>query len=187
MTDVIPRGEWGARPPRGKYTPTRWGSTIIVHHTAGEYVTPTPGRPGLGWRARKFLTNRKVQRALRAYDRKDGKVEEREEAAMRSIQALHQSGNGWTDVGYHYVIFPSGRVYEGRPAETLGAHARNANQHPGVSFAGNYEQRVPTPASLSAFHHLVTDLGGKVLIGHYRVPENATACPGRHLKTALGL
>lgn len=185
--DVIPRHEWGAQPPRGPFTPTRWGATGVVHHTAGEYVDPADGKPGVRWRARRYLTNRRVQQALRAYDRRDAHVREREEAAMRSIQGLHQRGRGWTDIGYHYVIFPSGRIYEGRPRDTVGAHARNGNQHPSISFAGNYEERSPTAASLGAFAHLTQHLGLRVLIGHYRIPGNATACPGRHLKTTLGL
>lgn len=185
--DIITRAKWGAYPPRGGFLNAAWGRTAIVHHTAGEYVDPAKGRPGVRWRARRYLANRRVQAAIEAFDRRDTRVKDREAAAMRAIQRLHQAGNGWSDVGYHYVIFPSGRVYEGRPARTVGAHARNGNQHPGISFAGNYEEREPTALALTAFHELTGQLGVNRLIGHYAVPGNSTACPGRHLKHALNL
>ena len=34
---------------------------------------------------------------------------------------------GWADIGYHFVIDGSGRVFEGRHADVLGAHAGGAN------------------------------------------------------------
>ena len=29
---------------------------------------------------------------------------------------------GWSDIGYHYVIYIDGSVHEGRPIEKTGAH-----------------------------------------------------------------
>lgn len=38
-------------------------------------------------------------------------------------------GNGWADIGYHFVIRRDGRVEDGRPLERQGAHcaAKNGN------------------------------------------------------------
>lgn len=33
---------------------------------------------------------------------------------MRGIQSHHMDTNGWSDIAYNYVVFPSGRVYEAR-------------------------------------------------------------------------
>ena len=39
----------------------------------------------------------------------------------------HVDGNGWSDIGYHYLVDRDGTVTEGRPIEKSGAHARGHN------------------------------------------------------------
>ena len=39
----------------------------------------------------------------------------------------HVEGNGWSDIGYHYLVDRDGTVTEGRPIEKSGAHARGHN------------------------------------------------------------
>ena len=46
---------------------------------------------------------------------------------VSEIRDWHVNGNGWSDVGYHYVIRRSGMVEEGRPVDKSGAHARGHN------------------------------------------------------------
>lgn len=155
------RKHWRANAP--KDTPTRddWtgGVTLVVHHTAG--LAP-------------FTL--------------EGEVQE-----MRGIQRQHQATNGWNDIGYNYVVMPSGRVYEGRGYGVVGAHTINHNTHTiGVSFAGNYETAKPTARSLAAYHLLVARLrlkGARITrtTGHRFMPNQATACPGKHLVKALRL
>lgn len=46
-------------------------------------------------------------------------------------------GNGWSDIGYHYVIRRNGKTESGRPEEIAGAHARGQNQSSiGVCMVG---------------------------------------------------
>lgn len=112
---------------------------------------------------------------------------------MRGIQRQHQRTNGWNDIGYNYVIMPSGRVYEGRGFGVVGAHTLNHNTRTiGVSFAGNYETTAPTTRSLVAYRLLVVRLrlkGARIsrVTGHRFMPEQSTACPGRNLVKALAL
>lgn len=116
-----------------------------------------------------------------------------EEQEMRAIQRLHQLGRGWNDIGYNYVIMPSGRVYEGRGFGIRGAHTANHNTGTiGVSFAGNYETHHPTTRQLIAFRLLRARLrqhGAKItaIKGHRQMPGQSTACPGKHLTRTLGL
>lgn len=115
-----------------------------------------------------------------------------EQAEMRAIQRLHFA-QGWSDIGYNYVIMPSGRVYEARGYNVRGAHtAMHNTQTIGVSFAGNYDVQRPTKRSVIAYKLLVRRLrqqGAHIerVRGHKQMPEQATACPGKYLMRALKL
>lgn len=37
--------------------------------------------------------------------------------------------NGWSDIGYNFVVGEDGLVYEGRGWSTVGAHAPNFNSN----------------------------------------------------------
>lgn len=106
-------------------------------------------------------------------------------ARMRQLQAIHQ-GQGWTDIGYALVCFPSGRIYEARPAWAIGAHTLNNNTgKAGWAADGNYETSIPTPELIEACHRarVALGVGDKPLYGHYQL--GATACPGKNLKPHL--
>lgn len=46
-------------------------------------------------------------------------------------------GNGWSDIGYHYVITRSGEIQEGRFIERPGAHANGNNDYSiGICLVG---------------------------------------------------
>lgn len=120
------------------------------------------------------------------------RTEQLEHEEMRSIQRAHMA-RGWDDIGYNYVIMPSGRVYEGRGYNIIGAHTLNHNTGTiGVSFAGNYEISRPSRAQIRAYRKLVKLLkrnGADIrrARGHKQMPDQATACPGKYLMHALKL
>lgn len=60
-----------------------------------------------------------------------------EAARMRYIWSSHVNGNGWIDIGYHYIIMPSGRAFEARSERKRGAHD-SINDGLGVAFDGIY-------------------------------------------------
>jgi len=43
------------------------------------------------------------------------------------IRRWHTEGNGWSDIGYHYVICRDGTVETGRSEERVGAHVAGHN------------------------------------------------------------
>ena len=48
-------------------------------------------------------------------------------------------GNGWRDIGYHYIVYLDGSVHNGRPVEQIGAHCSGHNAHSiGVCYVGVY-------------------------------------------------
>jgi N-acetyl-anhydromuramyl-L-alanine amidase AmpD len=95
-------------------------------------------------------------------------------------------------IGYHYVIFPDGRVERGRPERVRGAHAAGHNSWLGICLIGNFEQHAeaddeaavrPTAAQMVALTKLTRALMAKYQIDAARVlPHGAldarTACPG---------
>ena len=45
----------------------------------------------------------------------------------KEIRDWHVKGNGWADIGYHYVIRRDGRIEDGRPVDQIGAHVQGQN------------------------------------------------------------
>lgn len=58
------------------------------------------------------------------------------------IRKWHVEDNGWSDVGYHYVILLDGTIQEGRAEETIGAHCKGHNKNSiGVCYIGGGNMR----------------------------------------------
>lgn len=95
---------------------------------------------------------------------------------------------GWSCIGYHYVIRKDGTVEAGRPHWTVGAHAYRHNGHTiGIHVCGNFEEAEPTDAQIEStamlLANLCTDYGLPIdrdhIVGHRELM--ATACPGGNL------
>ena len=110
-------------------------------------------------------------------------------ARIEAIRSAHR-GRGWGDIGYHYVIDPAGRVWEGRPLSWQGAHVKNQNPgNIGICMLGNYEDQRPNTQQLESLESFVSRLmrtHGVALREVYTHREFApTACPGRYLQPRL--
>ena len=56
---------------------------------------------------------------------------------VKDIRDWHVNGNGWSDVGYHYVIKLDGTIQEGRPIVKTGAHCKGHNRGSvGICYIG---------------------------------------------------
>lgn len=115
-----------------------------------------------------------------------------------AILRYHKDVSGFSDIGYHFVIEPNGRVYEGRDLRFMGAHAgytveqRRAGRSKdpdfgaiGVVLDGNFESSRPEDRQLRAAIALIADLRRRFaiprqnVIGHGEVSD--------HLVTQRGL
>lgn len=48
-----------------------------------------------------------------------------------------KGGRGWSDIGYHYVVYLDGSIHEGRSVDLVGAHVSGHNTHSiGVVYVG---------------------------------------------------
>ena len=71
---------------------------------------------------------------------------------IRGIYAYHVKGNGWSDIGYNFLVDRFGRLWEGRyggmSADVLGAHTGGFNVDSfAVSAIGDY-QKAAAPATM---------------------------------------
>ena len=104
---------------------------------------------------------------------------------MRDTQAFHQKTRGYADIGYHFVIMPSGKVFEGRELVFRGAHTLNHNDDIGICFAGDYTSKVLTRDQQDSYHGLCAKLGITEVAPHRATFE--TACPGNNIVRQLKL
>lgn len=64
---------------------------------------------------------------------------------VAQIRAQHtapkiKGGNGWSDIGYHYVVYLDGTVNIGRDVDIAGAHVEGYNSNSiGISYVGGLE------------------------------------------------
>ena len=60
---------------------------------------------------------------------------------METIKSWHVKGNGWSDIGYHFVIELDGTLKEGRPLHRSGAHTRGENATSiGICYVGGIDK-----------------------------------------------
>ena len=45
------------------------------------------------------------------------------------IRDWHVHNNGWSDIGYHYIILGDGSIEDGRPITKIGAHCKGKNRY----------------------------------------------------------
>lgn len=110
-----------------------------------------------------------------------------EQAEMRNLQQIAWS-RGFNDISYSFIVFPSGRIYEGRGKGIEGAHTLGYNDTAyGAAAAGNYDTASPTNAMVKSFKWLRREylkIGSRPIRPHSSV--YATACPGAKLRARIG-
>lgn len=109
-------------------------------------------------------------------------------AKVKEIRRWHVDGNGWSDIGYHYLIDRDGTVKKGRDIGRNGAHTRGHNRgtigicliggHGSTSnddFLDNYTRNQET-ALRELLQKLQQQHSVKKVSGHNNYA--AKACPG---------
>jgi hypothetical protein len=112
---------------------------------------------------------------------------------LNKIRRAHlDRGPTWVDIGYHYIIDPEGRVWEGRPVSIEGAHVAATNDHNlGIMLMGNFMEHRPTQAQLNSLDgFLAAQMRGyRVPIGrvytHREFRSASTECPGNNLQSYM--
>lgn len=137
-----------------------------------------------------------------------------EKEYMKNLYRYHAFSRGRGDIGYNFVIMPSGRIYEWRAggAGVVGAHATwNNTPSVGISVVGNFEEKIPEQAQVVALTNLTTAVAKRYNINplketnyfkattiypYIKVEKHqaiawhmdawSTKCPGKYLYALLG-
>ena len=107
-------------------------------------------------------------------------------ATVDDIRDWHVYNNGWSDIGYHYIILGDGSLAEGRPVNKIGAHVKGKNRYSiGICVVGNFENITPTPKQVQQLENLINRLCIEYGIGWNDVSCHRdwanTLCPGANL------
>lgn len=130
-------------------------------------------------------------------------------AVVRSYYILHTQTNGWSDIGYNWLVDGNGVVYQGRAhnfngfMDVIGAHVGGSNTNSmGVCVIGHYTTVMPTQNAINSLMRVLAwkanDKGIDVRVrnihpftsrnyftisGHR--DGSATECPGQRLYNYL--
>ncbi|MBU1370628.1 MAG: N-acetylmuramoyl-L-alanine amidase [Bacteroidetes bacterium] len=128
---------------------------------------------------------------------------------VRSIYLFHTEVNGWSDMGYNYLIAPDGSIFAGRDPgdeigqdEVLGAHFCASNTSTmGISMLGTFDTIIPSAQAMQSLEQLLTWKSAKDAIDPlaelaHPLNENlgtiaghrdgcSTMCPGESLYNLL--
>ena len=103
-----------------------------------------------------------------------------ESQTPRQIQAHHMDGNGWSDVGYNFLVDAEGVAYEGRGWTVVGAHAAPRNtQGIGICFIGRDGMTDAAKRTVIALYDEACRRAGRTLDRKGHKDINSTSCPGR--------
>ena len=65
---------------------------------------------------------------------------------VQQIREWHVKGNGWRDIGYHFIIYRDGSIHKGRAIEQAGAHTSGYNANSiGICYIGGCAADGKTP------------------------------------------
>tara|TARA_B100000513_G_scaffold195212_1_gene125398 strand:+ start:1150 stop:1722 length:573 start_codon:yes stop_codon:yes gene_type:complete len=103
-----------------------------------------------------------------------------------TIKDWHVNGNGWSDIGYHYVIRLDGELETGRPIDKIGAHVKGHNKDSiGICYVGGVDKDgkpkdTMTPEQESTMREIIFALrivADKEMTLHGHNEYSSKACP----------
>ena len=115
--------------------------------------------------------------------------------STETIRSWHVKGNGWSDIGYHFVIELDGAVKNGRALHKMGAHTRGENAHSiGVCYVGGIDKNknakdTRTDAQKDSLNKLISALmlDHSEASVHAQNEISAKACPSFDVQKEFGV
>lgn len=121
-------------------------------------------------------------------------TKEGQDVSVDTIRRWHVVDNGWSDIGYHYVIGLDGSIHKGRLNDVQGAHTKGHNKNSlGVCYVGGCDKYMNpkdtrTDAQKRSFYILIEGLKSiypKAKI-HGHNEFSSKACPSFNVKEEYG-
>lgn len=200
---VLPNPRWPMEDPGREQTRTPPPINSAKAACPSPLDIPTDVIPRSAW-ARGGPIYSRMNRADRAYDRItihhdgiDAFTSTSRDSAARRLEQIRQAHlnrpkEPFGDIGYHYLIDPGGRVWQGRELTWQGAHVQSQNPgNLGICMLGNYNLQSPTPTQRAALDRFV-----RAQMARYNIPVTRVAthmelaqtqCPGRNLQSYVKL
>jgi len=120
-------------------------------------------------------------------------TEEGQNIGADIIRRWHIDGNGWSDIGYHFVIRIDGTIERGRDIEKVGAHVKGYNLDSiGICYIGGLRNGDPADtmseaqelALLELVKAIRTLFGYMPITGHNEYAKKA--CPSFNVQSKYG-
>lgn len=188
--DGLRPGDTGRLTPPSK--PSPGGSRVEVD------TTPVAGViPRSAWTNAAIITSRcqpmnginKLTIHHAAVDNSDLRSSEDVKRRLASIRHEHvnRRPEPFADIGYHYIIDPQGRVWEGRPLKWQGAHVADRNDNNlGIMLLGDFTKQTPTSSAVNSMDAFVVQQMQRYRISVRNVYTHRelgkSACPGANLQ-----
>ena len=120
-------------------------------------------------------------------------TEEGKHYGVEDIRRWHVEGNGWLDIGYHFVILLDGQLKKGRDLDVPGAHVRYHNSTTvGVCYVGGLRKGEPadTMTEMQELTWIALVRSLRVVFGKLSVHGHneyaAKACPSFDVQSKYG-
>ena len=98
---------------------------------------------------------------------------------VEQIDKMHRA-RGWSQVGYHWIVYPNGELMPGRAERVVGAHTKGKNTHSlGICLIGTdrfTEEQVEGLIELYDDFYKRYDIDYDAWWGHYQFANKI--CPG---------
>ena len=119
------------------------------------------------------------------------------ETTVEDIKRWHTTpppnGNGWKDIGYHYIIYINGSVHLGRDITKAGAHTKGHNESSiGICYVGGIDKDMKPKNTLNInqqnsliqlIKDLLVDYPNATIHGHNEFAPKA--CPSFFVKEKI--
>jgi hypothetical protein len=158
VAGIVPRSAWtGAGVITSRCNPMNGVNRITIHHSAIDNA--------------ELRSAEDVKRRL---------------ASIRNDH-VNRRPEPFADIGYHYIIDPQGRVWEGRSTRWQGAHVGDRNENNlGIMLLGDFTRQRPSSAQLNAMDSFVAQQMRRYNVAPGRVYTHRelgkSTCPGVNLQ-----
>jgi hypothetical protein len=113
-----------------------------------------------------------------------------QDTTVEQIRDWHVNGNGWSDIGYHFIILKDGTVANGRHINKTGSHCKGQNAGSiGICVTGNTNNEPPTKPQVESLYGKLKMLCEEYHLDRHNVyghrDFSTSECPGNMLYAIL--